>query len=322
MSHFANSGMRASLADNLNLTGTVRYNLAIRHKRALTVDSDPKIREPSASPSTRTSITLEERKKIPASWEKVVPYWNHSELQHVNKLAKRINIDIPFPHAEPLTPDTGERFFSEYLISRRKFTQKFDENDLCLCLACIKLANGVSVVPLSTENHNNNVPTATTTTNIITTTTTTTTTNATNAIALPRPLPRQHARPAISEVGQPRPNNISNGVGWSSAGNLNNGLLLAPNIQFAPAFFGYPSFFPPVGFPQQYIPPIPPSCCAKYSRWLTMTSRVGRPPHDAHCGTRLLQLSRQKHHRQLKKLEDGPTPKEKKKPESIDVAML
>jgi len=33
--HFANCGMRNSLADNLNLAGTARYNLTIRHKRCL-----------------------------------------------------------------------------------------------------------------------------------------------------------------------------------------------------------------------------------------------------------------------------------------------
>ena len=32
LAHFANCGMRSSLADNLNLTGTARYNLGIRNK--------------------------------------------------------------------------------------------------------------------------------------------------------------------------------------------------------------------------------------------------------------------------------------------------
>jgi len=39
--HFANCGMRASLADNLNLAGTARYNLFIRHKRSMTSSENP-----------------------------------------------------------------------------------------------------------------------------------------------------------------------------------------------------------------------------------------------------------------------------------------
>jgi hypothetical protein len=38
--HFANTGMRSSLCDNLNLCGTARYNLAIRQKRALISSND------------------------------------------------------------------------------------------------------------------------------------------------------------------------------------------------------------------------------------------------------------------------------------------
>jgi len=33
--HFGNCGMRSTLTDNLNLTGTARHNLTIRHKRLL-----------------------------------------------------------------------------------------------------------------------------------------------------------------------------------------------------------------------------------------------------------------------------------------------
>ena len=93
LAHFANSGMRDTLSDNLHLAGTARYNLSIRHKRHL--------------------MTLEKTKRsaIPATWEKIVPYWNHSELTYVNKLATAVGCPPPFPKAETLNNDTGERFF-------------------------------------------------------------------------------------------------------------------------------------------------------------------------------------------------------------------
>ena len=37
LSNFGNSGMRDSLADNLNLMGTARHNMSIRHKRSFVV---------------------------------------------------------------------------------------------------------------------------------------------------------------------------------------------------------------------------------------------------------------------------------------------
>jgi hypothetical protein len=118
LAHFGNNGMRDSLADNLNLTGTARHNLRIRHKlRLLNCDND-------------------QRKKIPAAWES---YFNHSELHYVNNLAKLAGINdnkFPFPYVEPLVNDTGERFFAKYLDWLLKANPKFDQNDLCLCISC------------------------------------------------------------------------------------------------------------------------------------------------------------------------------------------
>ena len=98
LANFANTGMRDTLADNLHLTGTARYNLSITHKRLFL-----------------TRINKDDRKHMPAAWEKVVPYWNHSELWHINLMATDIGIDMPFPMAEKLPLDNGERFFSEYM---------------------------------------------------------------------------------------------------------------------------------------------------------------------------------------------------------------
>jgi len=118
LANFANSGMRDALADNLHLAGTARHNLSIRHKRLFF-----------------TRITTEERKKLPAAWEKVVPCWNHSELWHVNLMATDLGMTMPFPMAERLPPDNGERFFSEHVKLVEPTTQEHS-GDHCLCLIC------------------------------------------------------------------------------------------------------------------------------------------------------------------------------------------
>jgi len=98
LAHFGDCGMRASLADNLNLTGTARYNLSMRHRRRL--------------------LTLEnsERKKMPAACESIPSCFNQSELAHMNQIAIDTGTpttNLPFKNLEMLQPDTGERFFSE-----------------------------------------------------------------------------------------------------------------------------------------------------------------------------------------------------------------
>jgi len=121
LAHFGNTGMRESLGDNLNLTGTARYNLKMRHKRRL----------------TGSLIDENTRQKIPAAWETVVSFFNHSELWYVNDLATAAGVTaMPFPNAEQLQPDNGERFFSEYLKWLKDEQPKNDADDLCLCCTC------------------------------------------------------------------------------------------------------------------------------------------------------------------------------------------
>ena len=89
--------MRSSLADNLNLCGTARYNLDIRHKLSL---------------GGGCAVASDNRKKTPAFWEIVTPYLNHSELSYINELARKAGVHTkPFPNAEVLPADNGERFF-------------------------------------------------------------------------------------------------------------------------------------------------------------------------------------------------------------------
>ena len=123
LANFANCGMRESLADNLNLQGTAHYNLTIRFKHRL------------------LAMTLDERSLVPAGWECVVPYWNHTELRFINEMAVSSGSQQQFQWVENLPEDTGERFFSEYLAqqSRRKLEiPKHPLNDRCQCCLCAK----------------------------------------------------------------------------------------------------------------------------------------------------------------------------------------
>jgi hypothetical protein len=50
---------------------------------------------------------------MPAAWEAVVPYFNHLELQYVNRLAEQAGLSqqqVPFHNVESILEDTGERF--------------------------------------------------------------------------------------------------------------------------------------------------------------------------------------------------------------------
>jgi len=123
LANFANSGVRESLSDNLHLAGTARHNLGIRHKRRILT-------------LALTHQNPDARKDMPAAWERIVPYHNHSELGHVNRLAADVNCRVPFSYAETLPKDNGERFFSECLTAVKPLTKKYDDMDCCLCATC------------------------------------------------------------------------------------------------------------------------------------------------------------------------------------------
>jgi hypothetical protein len=82
--------------------------------------------------------TMVSRSKIPAAWETVVPYYNHSQLHQVNNLATKCGVDeVPFKAVEILVKDTGERFFSQYLDWLVSEKPKVDSADLRLCSVCL-----------------------------------------------------------------------------------------------------------------------------------------------------------------------------------------
>jgi len=57
--NFANTGMRNSLADNLNLMGTARHNLAIHHKQSLILK--PGIENPANNPEVGVFMAAQKR---------------------------------------------------------------------------------------------------------------------------------------------------------------------------------------------------------------------------------------------------------------------
>ena len=124
LGHFGNTGMNASLCDALNLTGTARYNLAIRHR--IYIGTLP--------PSERGNLTLE--------YERIPSFYNHTRLKFINEMAKKVGWDKePFPFARPLPEDNGERFFSQYLAQHKQRVKTFPEhpdNSRCQCNNCAK----------------------------------------------------------------------------------------------------------------------------------------------------------------------------------------
>jgi len=81
-------------------------------------------------------MELAQRSTMPADWEDVVSYNNHSELEWINQLACNAGCStIPYPCTETLLPDTGERFFSKYLKENRP-PQIENDDDRCQCTKC------------------------------------------------------------------------------------------------------------------------------------------------------------------------------------------
>ncbi len=234
--HFANSGMRDSLADCLNLSGTARYNLAIRHKRSLML-------------STVAAGAQVDRKNIPSAWEKVTPYYNHSELGYVNNMARAIGLIPPFPNAEQLPQDNGERFFSEYMACCRPGVLNVDSNDRCRYNLCAR--NPPAIISKK-----------------ITTPTRITESTMAEKTATPGAIIRQQASlPQLPQLSQHH-------VNVGQFGDLNCAMF----VNSFPMPLGYPCY-PYHQIPAHYFTPA--HCCAKYKAWLSV--RVGRPPHDYHC---------------------------------------
>jgi hypothetical protein len=119
LSNYANSGMRAALADTLHLTGTARYNSTIQQKIG----------------QREYGLTID----VPSHLSSVPPYFNHGHLSLINAFATELGLSLPFGNVRELPPDNGERFFSEYLESQNKRNLEVIPHHLnarCQCDQC------------------------------------------------------------------------------------------------------------------------------------------------------------------------------------------
>ena len=288
LAHFGNCGMRTSLADNLNLTGTARHNLAIRQKIRL------------------VTLTLQnpERKKTPAAFESVASCYNHSELNHVNKLALAVGVsgkDVPFKRTEMLPADNGERFFSEHLDWMRATKPKFDILSRCLCDKCDTTLMGdrseensrqhspqqIQQTNVMLANDEMNATTVTTHSDTMTTKNSeekqiaTTVNNPSTERPTQQPLPLRRVHQPMQPQPQPQPQQLFHYHHHQQHhAHQNHQHPLA--IGYTPTM---PQFSPWVMMPNPFSMPTQAAafCCSRHRHWHNTVGRRGRPPHDDHC---------------------------------------
>ena len=287
LAHFGNCGMRTSLADNLNLTGTARFNLSVRHRRRL------------------IALTPEntDRKKIPAAYESIVSFFNHSELHYINNIAIQSGVSqqhLPFKQLEDLQPDNGERFFSEHLDWMRYTKPRYDKLCRCLCVGCrnggtqegtqeesseesseefahcypnyqrINFAlnpqphqehQPLEPPPPELENPNLETPNMHQQTNE----------QVDQIQRFQQPQPQQHHSPTTTP---PQP--------MTHQHHQQQQAIM--HLPMPPFFTPFATHWVPPAFP---LPPPPPPpalcCCSRFRCWLNTDNRRGRPPHDYHC---------------------------------------
>jgi hypothetical protein len=131
---------------------------------------------------------------------------NHSELKWVNELAAKAGSNkLPFMDVEPLGHDTGERFFSEYLIWMKETKPTYNKQDLCLCVGCEptqqqQCTNNTSESPTTSKS-----PTTITDTEI----TTNVTVHATRQVAILPEVPTAFQHQQHQNVGQIPPSPVT-----------------------------------------------------------------------------------------------------------------
>jgi len=282
LAHFGNCGMRTSLADNLNLTGTARHNLAIRHRRCL--------------------LTLQntQRKKTPAAFESIVPHFNHTELHYVNRLAIAAGIksvNVPFNKVETLPADNGERFFSEYIQWMKTTKPKNDLQDRCCCTLCLPQPLCTAPTPQQQPQQSGTQDRAIVTTTTATTTTTTTINNSEHTespLAIPTPMTLTNAQPykQVHQVHEQQYNQQQQQqqtchpypypCPYQNPHQLQcqqKNLFLNMHSPMLPPF-------PPWAVPNYSMLPQATTntyCCGRHKHWCNTVGRRGRPPHDQWC---------------------------------------
>ena len=295
LAHFGNCGMRSTLANNLNLTGTARFNLATCHRRRL------------------ITLTPENtaRKKIPAACESVVCFFNHSELAYINSIAIQAGAskdNLPFPSLETLPPDNGERFFSECLDWMKTTKPRNDDLGRCLCTDCgIKQTEEEPEMDVSLQ-HGHCYPNNQWQQAAHAATTTGTTTEPENQ-KKPEPTVAVHQQPtmtvhpiepALADRMQRRPQDQQQQT------NQHSQQIVQPHQhhqhqheqQFPMPCMQTPC--PPwiATHPTTVMPPTI-YCCGRYRGWVNTPGCRGRPPHDGHCQFQLRRRMNQSGGQQL-----------------------
>lgn len=272
LANFANCGMRMSLCDNINLLGTSRYNVKIRHK--ITMADDP----------------VENRNDVPSYWANKPSFMNHSELTHVNKLAEDAGYPvIPFPEARPLPDDNGERFFAEYWMEekqRQETVASSPLNDRCYCSMC-----GANEVPIPHRAISNSVSNNEDTNGIVGSRTATIkeTTPPRNVVDPKRAATSSGTRQPLRHV-KPRMDNIMARQHVSPP--TNSFFAMYPTgympmqMMFPPQQFNFvPQQMPVWGGIQPTARPKAQQqlCCEPFLIWCQRDNRNGRPPHSKGC---------------------------------------
>ena len=123
IAHFANTGMRHTLADFLGIAGLALYNLRIRYRHKL------------------AELPAAKRAEVPVAFQNSPAFTNHLRLSQNNKLALQAGLDSNVhKNVEILQPDNGERFLYEYYLQEIQRKNDGIQNDpktnRCLCKDC------------------------------------------------------------------------------------------------------------------------------------------------------------------------------------------
>ena len=123
LKHFANTNSSQALADHLNLIGTCRHNVTMRHRLWW------------------NSLPMEERVGVIQFFAQEPMHYNHSVLAVVNQWAVSAGCDrVPFPEARPLPEHTGEVFFGKALAQAKERVKakcrNHEKTRRCMCPMC------------------------------------------------------------------------------------------------------------------------------------------------------------------------------------------
>lgn len=301
LSNFANTNTNARLADILTLTGVAQYNCHIRQKYL------------------SIAMSNDEKKKIPAHLLEIPRYYNHSELEVVNRNAEIVGLPPPFLDIRILPEDNGERFLSQYLFEQQKRDQTITPHintDRCQCCCCgnnmepllhekvfgtinhQQHEENISLLPLTTSSTKNIQMQPKKKAKTIVKTKQNDATLESNTHLLP-PCTAMMTAPSIISSSQIVPSMSSNMYGCSNYLPVTTIMYPQRNPPQNAFFIPWQSWTPHHNIPYYQPHPLTSAvvvpekkrkrklqkdiCCLPYAIWLNNQDRKGRPPHDISC---------------------------------------